>query len=99
MTLIQLIRQSKNPLEIKLINKGYPLAKGIAFSSFDKNHLLNVAAGKMSAFPDQPTHFCDWIKRKPEYQHFVTDDLAATFFPRVVYGEYLQDLLQQTIQE
>jgi uncharacterized NAD(P)/FAD-binding protein YdhS len=46
----------------------------------------------MSALPDVPTHFYDWLRaRNPETE-------PGTFAPRRVYGEYLADLLETTIR-
>jgi len=96
-TLIQLAKQSLFPLNIILINKEYPEAKGIAFSSYNKRHVLNVPAAKMSALPDDPDNFLNWVKSKPEYSDFVDDELPDLFLPRVIYGHYLEELLNDTL--
>ncbi|MBV8530672.1 MAG: FAD/NAD(P)-binding protein [Candidatus Eremiobacteraeota bacterium] len=36
-------------------------ARGLAYSTQSPRHLLNLPAGKMSAFPDKPRHFVDWL--------------------------------------
>lgn len=97
-TLMQLIRMSESPLEIVLINKDFPLARGIAYSSFNNRHVLNVPAGKMSIFPDDPDHFVNWIKSKKEYSAFVDDELSDTFIPRVIYGNYLEEIFNREMQ-
>ena len=99
MTMIQLIKQSQFPLKIVLINKEYPLAKGIAYSTFNSHHVLNVPAAKMSAFPDEPDNFIDWVKSRKEYFDFVDDDLPDTFLPRVIYGKYLEELVEKTLTD
>lgn len=63
------------------------LARGLAFGSAQADHVLNVRAGNMSAFPDQPGHFSDWLER----HHVGT---AQTFATRQIYGEYLLALLE-----
>ena len=95
--LIQLARQSQNPLEIILINKENPLSKGIAYSSYNPKHILNVPAAKMSAFPDDPDNFINWIKSKPEFSEYVNEDLNDRFMPRVIYGKYLKELFEETV--
>lgn len=64
------------------------LARGVAYSTKDRVHLLNVPACNMSAFSDDTDHFLHWCERQGLA---VTRD---TFVPRMVYGEYLQDVLQ-----
>jgi uncharacterized NAD(P)/FAD-binding protein YdhS len=92
---VQLLRQAKKPLRIILINRNYPVSKGIAYSTEDENHLLNVAAGKMSAFPEDPDHFVNWIKNKNELNHFVSDELNLAYLPRAVYGNYIQAIFDE----
>ena len=59
---------------------------GIAYSAAHRDHVLNVRAGNMSAFPDDPDHFVRWLS-----QHHA--ELASGFAPRLVYGDYLAGLL------
>ncbi|VVB47969.1 putative NAD(P)/FAD-binding protein YdhS [Beijerinckiaceae bacterium RH AL1] len=62
--------------------------RGIAYSAAHRDHVLNVRAGNMSAFPDDPDHFVRWLSsRHPE--------LASGFAPRLVYGDYLAELLAE----
>lgn len=98
LTLIQLVRQSNIPLEILFVNKDNPFAKGIAYSSFNPKHVLNVPASKMSAFPDDPENFINWIKSKPKYSEYVNEELNDRFLPRIIYGEYLEELFNDTIK-
>ena len=64
--------------------------RGLAFGAAHPTHLLNVRAGNMSALHDDPTHFVRWLGMQG-----VNDD-AATFAPRLAYGDYLQQLLRDT---
>jgi uncharacterized NAD(P)/FAD-binding protein YdhS len=59
---------------------------GAAYSTPDPGHLLNVPAGRMSAWPDRPDDLCRWLER-----HGVAD--FDGFAPRVAYGRYLGDVL------
>jgi uncharacterized NAD(P)/FAD-binding protein YdhS len=69
------------------------LGAGLAYSTSFDQHLLNVPAGKMSALAEQPVHFLDWLRAR----HW-PDASADSFAPRKLYGEYLEDLLQETIR-
>jgi hydroxyacylglutathione hydrolase len=46
---------------------------------------------KISAFPDQPHHFLDWL-RENDYPATTEE----TFAPRAVFGRYIQSLLATT---
>jgi uncharacterized NAD(P)/FAD-binding protein YdhS len=59
------------------------LGEGIAYSTQDEGHVLNVPAGRMSAFMDHPEHFMQWIGCDKN-----------TFAPRRAYARYLQETLQ-----
>lgn len=62
------------------------LAKGQAFATRRPEHLLNVRASNMSAYPDDPGHFVRWMG-------FSTADQVNRFVPRLAYGQYLLEEL------
>ncbi len=63
---------------------------GLAYGAAHPSHVLNVRAGNMSALPDDPGHFVRWLESRG-----VTEPTTA-FIPRVTYGEYLQQMLEET---
>ncbi|QJU60693.1 FAD-dependent oxidoreductase [Sphingomonas sp. AP4-R1] len=68
-----------------LIERRPEVGRGLAYTAADPNLLLNVRAGNMSALPDEPRHFVEWLDRRG----LPSDG----FVPRVIYGEYLAELL------
>ncbi len=98
MTLVNLIKKSSHKINITLINKGYPLARGVAFHSYSELHLLNVEARNMSAFADQPEHFVEWCRSYNEVGTHA-DDIPTTYFPRNLYGKYLLDIFNSSISD
>ncbi|MFD2134189.1 FAD/NAD(P)-binding protein [Novosphingobium resinovorum] len=66
------------------------LAKGVAFGTRRPEHLLNVRASNMSAFPDDAKHFARWMD-------FADADEANRFVPRLTYGTYLRELLVEAL--
>ncbi|HEX4416018.1 MAG TPA: FAD/NAD(P)-binding protein, partial [Lacipirellulaceae bacterium] len=56
-------------------------------------HLLNVAARNMSALPDHPTHFVEWLRSRSEFNNVTDAELRETFVPRKIYGDYICSLL------
>ncbi len=93
-TTVQLLRAWRGgPLQLTLLEPEAEAGPGVAFSTPDERHLLNVVAGGMSALPEAPGHFLDWLHAR---------DPAATagsFAPRTAYGAYLRDLLASTVAE
>jgi uncharacterized NAD(P)/FAD-binding protein YdhS len=76
-------------LEINMVEKNAAIGRGVAYSTPDDIHLLNVPAAKMSAFPDAPDHFLGWLEREG-YQYGPT-----AFVPRKLFGEYLNSVIHE----
>jgi len=95
LTAIQLIEKSEESLAISIINDSNEPNTGVAFSPNNKKHLLNVVTQKMSAFPDKPDHFLDWVMQQPFYCDMDISLVAQSFMPRAVYGVYLKALWTQ----
>lgn len=96
--LVQLIKQAQSPITINLVYDGHQLTRGIAYTADSFGHLLNVRTNRMSAFPEEPKHFQNWILTKEEYFSWHTPDLAERFMPRKIYGHYLEELLAHCIK-
>jgi uncharacterized NAD(P)/FAD-binding protein YdhS len=93
LTAVNLARFSMDALRVILVNNQYPTGRGIAYGTQRPEHLLNVVARNMSAFPDLPSHFVDWLRNRADFAQSPPADLPEQFVPRRVYGDYLQDLL------
>jgi uncharacterized NAD(P)/FAD-binding protein YdhS len=88
----QLLRQATRPLEIVLIERRFPFGSGRAFATSLPCHLLNVPAGRMSAYPDDPGHLLRWLQeRSREVGPGLTS--AYAFLPRLLYGAYVDATL------
>ena len=70
-----------------LIERSGLAGKGLAYGAAHPSHVLNVRAGNMTAFPDEPNHFVRWLEARG------VQDAATAFIPRVTYGDYLRDQL------
>jgi uncharacterized NAD(P)/FAD-binding protein YdhS len=95
MITVQLIDKSTEQCEIILINERETLNKGIAYNPYSDKHLLNVITGKMSAYPDNPDHFLDWVMQKDEFKKKDITIIANSFLPRQIYGEYLCNIWEE----
>src|SRR5580698_4726404 len=98
MTAVNLARLGRQPLEITIINQGRAMGRGVAYGTRRMEHLLNVAARNMSAFPDLPDHFLQWLRTRSEYDAVPDRELRERFIPRMIYGDYLRGLMQQHLQ-
>jgi uncharacterized NAD(P)/FAD-binding protein YdhS len=92
---VQLTRAQAN-LRIALIERGKNTGRGVAYGTTDPKHLLNVRADQMGAFPDDIGHFYRWLEHHPSnlVSAGVTDLRPDAFIPRLVFGDYIQDLLR-----
>jgi uncharacterized NAD(P)/FAD-binding protein YdhS len=77
---------------IAIIESRAQLGLGLAYSTTFEQHLLNVPAGKMSAFPAEPSHFLEWLRG-----HGWPGAAPDSFASRMAYGQYLGDILQSSI--
>ncbi len=83
-TAVNLMRQSRTELKIVIIEKSpNEIGRGLAYSTNNPQHLLNVPAGKMSCLYDDPEHLMSFLtERKHNYSN-------TSFIPRKLYGEYV----------
>jgi len=98
MTAVNLARLSRRPLQITLINQHRPTGRGAAYGTRRMEHLLNVSARNMSAFPELPDHFLQWLRTRCEYDTVPEIELRERFIPRMIYGDYVRGLMQQYLQ-
>jgi uncharacterized NAD(P)/FAD-binding protein YdhS len=73
---------------VSLIERSGAPGRGLAYGAAHPTHLLNVRAGGMSAYPDDPGHFVRWLEARGGGD-------AATFAPRLVYADYVQEQLRE----
>lgn len=92
--LMRLARDPRaRPVKLSIINGVCTAGRGIAYGTRRIEHLLNVAARNMSAFPELPDHFVEWLRTRSEYEHLPENELREKFIPRMVYGDYLRSLM------
>ncbi len=95
---LHLLRRAPPGTRVTLIDRNAPFGPGLAYATGSANHLLNVPAGRMSAFADQPRHFLDWLERQSAQLLGGIQPTEAGFVPRRLYGAYLRHLLNSEAQ-
>ena len=96
MTAAQILRRAGSQgvsVRVALIERQGSVGEGLAYATRDLAHLLNVPAGRMSAWPDRPDDFVQWVSRR--YRPAAADE----FLPRQWYGEYVRATLTATAEE
>jgi uncharacterized NAD(P)/FAD-binding protein YdhS len=81
-------------IDISVIDPAAEIGRGLAYTTRDPGHLLNVRVANMSAFADEPDHLFRWLERQGSLRG---SDCPTPFcfIPRTIYGAYLADLVRE----
>lgn len=91
MTAVHLLAAANEarPILIALIDPAESPARGVAYGTPRREHLLNVPAGRMGAFHDDIEGFLRWARQR---------DAAVTYddyLPRCDFGEYVAEVFER----
>jgi len=92
---LHLIRQASGagaPLALHIVEPNQ-LGRGVAYSTGNLRHRLNVPSAGMSALPEEPAHFVHWLRA-----HYDPAFARAGFAPRAVFGAYLAETVSRQLQ-
>jgi uncharacterized NAD(P)/FAD-binding protein YdhS len=95
---LHLMQRSPHCTRVLLIERSSQFGRGAAYGTSNPSHLLNVPAGRMSAFQREPGHFLDWLREQPLEEVGGTPPTAASFMPRHIFGRYVRHLLNREIK-
>jgi len=90
-TAIRLLERSaarRRPIQVTLIDPEPGEGRGVAYSTDDPRHRLNVPADRMSAHPHDPLDFVRWLNHTHGCAFAPSD-----FVPRAYFGAYLAHCL------
>lgn len=94
LTSLQLLRQgTARDIHITLVESSGKFGTGLAYGVCGEAFRLNVPAGAMGAWPEDPEHFLKWLNQ----QNFPAK--GTDFVPRELYGRYLQAQLAAQLEE
>jgi uncharacterized NAD(P)/FAD-binding protein YdhS len=90
-------RLTPAPIDIILFDNTGSFGSGFAYRTPFPFHLLNVRAQDMSAFEDEPAHFVHWLNSTSATHAYLDTAIpfGEQFVPRLLYGNYLKELLHQ----
>ena len=83
LVVLNLLKHANKPLDIFWFDANDLFCKGLAYSTTEKSHLLNVRALNMSVFPENADDFINWLHKES------TDFTGVDFVPRYLYGQYV----------
>ncbi|POZ62056.1 FAD/NAD(P)-binding protein [Chromobacterium alticapitis] len=78
--------------EILAFERSGRFGTGVAYQPDLDAAILNRTRHNMSAQPQYPADFANWLARQPD-----PDCADADYLPRPLFGRYLQDALQQAV--
>ena len=89
-----LLKCAGDAIRVTLIEPREQIGRGLAYATENVSHRLNVRASNMSAFPDDPDHFWNWLRANGH-----RGEERFCFVPRLVYGRYLGGLIEDRLIE
>lgn len=93
LTALNVLAARGSRARVHLVEQAERFGVGVAFGARQQDHLLNVRAANMSADPDRPDDFAQWLAkqrgRAPE---------PYAFASRAEYGAYVQERLRKVAQ-
>ena len=92
---LHILRRCPPGTRVCLIERNSQFGRGQAYSTGNPSHLLNVPAGRMSAFHDKPLDFLQWLNQQPAGAAEIT---AGQFVPRERFGAYVRALLNEELK-
>ena len=104
LVLANLVEQADCAFTVDLFEPESAPGTGVAYSTTETVHLLNVRAERMGAFAGQPDGFYRWLQSEPGQaaaaQLGLTTALKAdSYAPRQLYGRYLRQVFAETLQQ
>jgi len=89
---VALLRQGSYGRTVHWVAGHDAAGRGVAYSTTDERHLLNVRASGMGLHADREGDFVDYASRQRPNVH------ATDFLPRCLFGDYVTDQLQTHIE-
>lgn len=96
-----LLRQSPaGSAQVVVIEPRSDLGRGLAYSTPDPAHRLNVPVRRMTLISDQPDHFHDWLARPttPRPDPAAMTATGEVYVQRRIFGDYMRAQVQPLLE-
>lgn len=102
MVLHHLVEKASGRMSVAVFEPRGSLGNGLAYSTRNYHHLLNVPAKGMSALPDEPSHFFDWLNSESGQaacrdMHLQQSWQKTDFAPRALFARYLGSIAAKCV--
>jgi len=84
------LRRKSGHCRTVVIERSGQFGRGVAYSTDRPFHLLNTRAKDMSAWPEEPAHFTQWLEA-------CRMEGSNDFVPRSLFGDYLAQLFADAV--
>jgi uncharacterized NAD(P)/FAD-binding protein YdhS len=93
-------RTDRSQVDILVIEPKERLGGGLAYSTDDPAHRINVPAAKMTMVSAEPEHFAQWLARDAgnAKDHLARTAKGDDFPQRSVFGRYVNDHIRRFLQ-
>lgn len=101
-TAVRLAQTTARAVRIVIIGSEPALGRGIAYSTDNRNHLVNGLAATFGIIPEQPRHLVEWLRDNAASHGWAPPEgvgFEEAFPPRWLYGTYVQATLAQVLAE
>lgn len=96
---IHAMRASSGQVDLVVMEPRAELGRGVAYSTGDRNHRINVPSNRLDIAADAPGAVTAWLHAHgilpdPSSQ----DEAGGAYVPRAAYGAYIADVLAETLK-
>lgn len=95
---LHILRRCPPSTQVTLIERNRQFGRGPAYAAGNPSHLLNVPAGRMSAFHDRPHDFLAWLRAQSDVCLPEGAPTERSFVPRQLFGAYIRHYLNAELK-
>jgi uncharacterized NAD(P)/FAD-binding protein YdhS len=94
---IHAVRASTGPLDIVVLEPRPELGRGVAYSTRDRNHRINVPSDRLDIVAGEPGAATAWLHAHGILPNPACEDGTGAYVPRADYGAYIGNVLTRTL--
>ena len=94
---IHAVRASARPLDIVVIEPRVELGRGVAYSTRDRSHRINVPSDRLDIAAAEPGAVTAWLHTHGILPDPDSQDGTGAYVPRAEYGAYIGAVLARTL--